>query len=1537
MEERRAASARHGQSATLLDTSGSKKGSADGLRAAAARAVAASRHRQSGSLAATAQLSTSSVSAISNPLKRRRVRDGGEEEFWSPAPSPDFQSPVVVETHTSEAAVPRRNGEATEPRRLASRAGPASGVRTAADGCRPCGLAEDAVAAGTAGEKQKRQKHRSVATHSGSSERLDDEAYEVPGRDTSAGNSDGAGTDSLLGESVSRQDAAKAADPPPAEASSLCRAAVNKSAGDTREGKRASAVSKTATRAGTPSRGHAARTGAAASEKENEALQRRRPLPSLKNLYVQLSDDEGDSPAAATGTLPLQSFPLSGNRAPAARTEEQRDAGDHAPGDAQEGFSETCGDERRGLARAYPSLLTHTEGSVSHGDSEKEFAVRSVSAAGTVLPESSCEGGPLGGTREAERQAQRTPTRRGNKATAHSKEDGDTFDDSAPGVCLAPSSGLPVLPPQEWNRGLYSHPPGFSPLAASATQHAAAFSSPFPSVPAFQSSVSPHALGARRRASTLPLDSPWHAVPAPLRKAVAECMYSFGRERARELSRLVALLGDVSHPVSPIEVVGLPGSGKSHLLLSFFGASPLAWGYVDCAAACATAGAGRLAARQAICGKLLLHLALQLRRELLAGLHTVRALAAKNKSRVETQASQKAQEAETTQHPEEGGEFEQRRDEKKETQGRQMRASARSHGTKRDDASPASSRKKVTSSTDSTGSASPRASDSTGRPLSSDVSPSLQTSSASPFASSVALESLEAELKEKKTLLDRLMRQMQSGKRSAETLAFSGSLFSAGFSANSVEQFVSLLRQLLRCSSPLTRAFSVPLVIDEAFTLAQNMPDLLHALLRLPELLGGEARLRSSPTFELDSFSPPRLRSSDAARRGNPDETQGEDPRALECFLSSEEALEDKELLVPPRNVCVILVGRSPLRPEIFEGFPQPPRVHFRAYEGSEARDILARSFQALGLPVLRLAAAQQATRPRLGAEKTQQCTDTAERGARQDIWVYGHLELLEQRTVVARGWRRKGQDDAEQIGEAEVAGVASEQARRREEREEGKDEDCVWESRLVLRRMRRRARKASKMEGLSSSTDLASETRRGGVPSTEREEQGEGAEEESLQEAREPQMVAGKRRTRSEGAGREAGHVQAASTSLDSAESTACAGEGLWSAEEVDLLLDVEVLWSHFVTLFIQAFHQSLKSDFHEQRFLCREFWGQAMNLLLLQNRDDAGISALTAAATQQAALHSSTAPFSSSASVRAASVSAASFLSRLLHPHFRAALRQPFSHFLPDLQNCQILEARHRTVWGASAQDRHTAARRLELPRLGKVLLVAAALAAYTPASRDKRHFNDCFGNVFRVARPRHAPLLQSPLLLATGAKAEALHPGTPGSPRKPGKSVAEKLEQDFLPRALPKTFSLLRWLALAECLDTAAGKRQASIGLMDAGTCQQVVALLRLGLVRPASGGGESRANGGFGLWGVLSTSSQTWGSEWTQPLGWVLGQQQFIAAHARKMDAFLGGPAGASGHAADLFNSNARLALHAPLAVVKESADSLGINLVDALVG
>ncbi|KEP63631.1 UNVERIFIED_CONTAM: hypothetical protein HHA_232970 [Hammondia hammondi] len=1530
MEERRAASARHGQSATSLDTSGSKKGNADGLRAAAARAVAASRHRNSGLLAATAQLSTSSVSAISNPLKRRRVREGGEEEFWSPAPSPDFQSPVVVEAQTYEAAVPRRNGEATEPRRLASRNGRASGVRTAADGCRPCGPAEDAVAAETAGEKQKRQKRMSVATHPRSSERLCYEAYEGPGRDTSAGNPDSAGTNSLLAESVSRQDAAKAADTP-AEASSLSRSALNKNDGDTQERKPASAVSKTASRAGTPSRGHAGRTGAAASEKENEALQERRsPLPSLKNLYVQLSDDEGDSPAAATGTRPLQSFPLSGYPAPSARTEELRDAGDKRPGDAQEGLSETCGDERRGLARTYPSLLTHAEEPVSQGDSEKGFTVRPVAAAVTAFSElPSCEGGPLGGTREAERRAQHTPARRGKKATAHSREDGDTFDASAPDVCLAPSSGLPV-PPEEWNRGLYSQPSAFSPITASATQHPAVFSSPFPSGLAFQSPAFTHALSARRRSSALPLDSPWHAVPAPLRKAVAECMYSFGRERARELSRLVALLGDVSHPVSPIEVVGLPGTGKSHLLLSFFGASSLAWGYVDCAAACATAGAGRLAARQAICGKLLLHLALQLRGELLAALHTVRALAEKNRSRLETQDSQKAQEAGETQQPEEGREWEQREDEKKEACGRQTRASARSQGMKRDGASPASSRRRAASSTEPTGSASLRASDAVGRPPSSDVSPSIQASSASPFASSVALESLVAELKEKKTLLDRLMRQMQSGKRSADTLAFSGSLFSAGFSANSVEQFVSLLRQLLRCSSPLARAFSVPLVIDEAFALAQNMPDLLHALLRLPELLGGEARLRSTSTFELGSFLPPRPRPSDAPRRGSQDETQREDPRALECLLNSEEALEDKELLVPPRNVCVILVGRSPLRPEIFEGFPQPPRVHFRAYEGGEARDILARSFKALGLPVVRLAAAQQTTRPRLGAEKTPQCADTAERGARQDNWVYGHLELLEQRTVVARV-SRKGQGDAEQ--EADGAGVTCEQARRREEREEGKDDDCVWESRLVMRRMRRRARKASKMEGLSSSRDLAAGTQRGGGPSTETEEQGEGAEQ-SLQEAREPQMISGKRRKQSEGEAREPAHLQAASTSLDSPENSACAAGGLWSAEEVDLLLDVEVLWSHFVTLFIQAFHQSLKSDFHEQRFLCREFWGQAMNLLLLQNRDEAGISALTAAATQ-AALQSSSVPFSSSASVRAASVSAASFLSRLLHPHFRAALRQPFSHFLPDLQNCQILEARHRTVWGASAQDRHTAARRLELPRLGKVLLVAAALAAYTPASRDKRHFNDCFGNVFRVSRPRHAPLLQSPLL-ATGGKAEALQPGTPGSPRKPGKSVAEKLEQDFLPRALPKTFSLLRWLALAECLDTSAEKRQASIGLMDAGTCQQVVALLRLGLVRTASGGGESRANGGFGVWSVLNTSSQTWGSEWTQPLGWVLGQQHFIAAHARKMDLF-GGPAGAGGHLADLFNSNARLALHAPLAVVKESADSLGINLADALVG
>ncbi|CBZ53494.1 conserved hypothetical protein [Neospora caninum Liverpool] len=1531
MEDRRAASSRDRQQAcAALESSSAlgngKPGVADGLRAAAARAVAASRRSKTGLVAAASHLSANAGSALLNPLKRRRVREqGGEDDFWSP--SPDFQSPVTVEAHTSEMALPRRKGETAESRRPASRDSRAPAVCTAAVDGRCTYSPAEASAPENGGGEKKRKKRLSVTMHPGSPERLYYEAYDEGDREATEAHSGTATarTGTLLASApVPGRGAAKAAGALSERLDRYQRPSSQKvESGGELEGFSSAKVKK-ASREATPSRRRTTSRGPGAdpNEKENKALQERSPLPSLKNLYVQLSDDE-ESPAAGGRTL--HTFPLSGH--PPGKTEERGD-GSEAPGKASQ--VPPCA-SARGQAPVFPSLLTHAVAGGSREDTVKN-AERPPASSVSSAPSFSGEGRPLTAAEaragESAQNTADTRSREINAATKQSEQGGADEPPEPPAVTLSVSSGLQceLTPPAGGQYGACGDPAAFAPFSASMAQEPAFTSPSLASASSFQSSFSPHALGADQlcpfspsapspRAaplSTLPLDSPWHAVPAPLRKAVAECMQAFGRERSRQLSRLVALLGDVVHPVSPIEVVGLPGTGKSHLLLSLFGASGLAWGYVDCAAACATAGAGRLAARQAICGKLLLHLALQLRRELGAALHSVHALGACARRRRESpRASEGPQEA-------------------------QERSSARPQRTK--SASPAGPTADL---------AAPVAP--------SPVSPRREPASASPFASAAALERLEAELQEKKSALDRLLRQMQSGgKRSADTLAFSGTLFSAGFSANSVEQFVSLLRQLLRCSSPLARPFSVPLVIDEAFCLAQNMPDLLHALLRLPELLGGESSLGGarSEGWGASPESPP---------------CEAASPESETDPFAPEKTLEGKELVLPPRNVCVVLVGRSPLRPEIFEGLPQPPRVHFRAYEANESRDILVRSFRSLGLPVLRLTATQQAARrPKTDCE-TRQCTDT-ELSARKKIeqWVYGLLEPVEQRTVVGVAGREG--EDGETSRAAERDAEAREQAK--EAREGLREDGYAWESRLVLRRMRRRLRDPHAPEQLDPSTAIhAAETAGAGnggeAPKDQTEKlrsatpmrrscvepsPGTELEEGSGEYEKTPYATRGGKdharlSSRSEAAVAQTCEAAACGVTVSSPGEN---GEGRGAArapEEVDLLLDVEVLWSHFVTLFIQAFHQSLKSDFHEQRFLCREFWGQAMNLLL-QDPSDAGISALAAAATQAAATQAAataSSPFSF-ASVRAASVAAASFLARLLHPHFRAALRHPFSHFLPDLQNRQILDAKRTTVWGASVQDRHTAARRLELPRLGKVLLVAAALAAYTPASRDKRHFNDCFGNVFRVARPRHAPLLQSPLL-ATGRTARG-SPAVSLSPRKSaGKSVSEKLEQDFLPRALPKTFTLLRWLALAECLGSApaAKGRQASIGMMDAGTCQQIAALLRLGLVRIATGSGnDARGSGGYGALGVLKTAAQTWGSEWTQPLGWVLGQQQFLAVHARgKSDVFMlgAGTSGAAGggYLPELFNSHARLALHAPLGVVKESADSLGINLAEALVG
>ncbi|PFH38531.1 hypothetical protein BESB_008730 [Besnoitia besnoiti] len=1528
----------------------------EAARAAVARAVAPAL-RARPSLPASARLSTSSVgSAISNPLKRRRVREQGEEDddALSSTFSSAFQSPVA-DLQASDGAASPRAGEKTKLLRPAlsgvQRAGAGGAAGTGEDDIEVCLSsgqgASDEERSGEKGlrGKKRRKKRLSVTMRPGSPERL---YYEV----------DESG--------IAAEENAPNSQPSAAMAPALAGRSASKARGGGASPR--SQGGRTAAGAGRL----AAAPSDGGADKDKPRQSSRTLLPSLQNLYVQLSDEEEEeSPSVIAHGSASHSFPLSGARRAARAAVCDGEASPRVLAAAPR--TEAIGTRERG-GRGIPQKLKGSERQAG-ARRLRDYASASASAHEAVraaLPafESPTHGGFSQASVPADEDTHASQTSCLSSLLSSVIADEAPFTSPAPACALSPSfqctslaaagAAVPVCP---------LRPSASSPSLASFS------SSPF----------DPHLSLAR--------DSPWRGVPLPLRTSVAACVRSFGRERANQLWRLVSLLGDFVHSVSPIEVVGLPGTGKSHLLLSFFGASSLAWGYVDCAAACATAGGSRLAARQAICGKLLLHLALQLRGELLAGLQTIRALqrrAAGDDARRGATAADGGPARGTEELPEAGGAA---GDRKRAQPGCASRSAKACEET-------------VPPAEDASPSAPPP--DPALSPLDSGALFAFfagtscfappNASSASPFASAAALQLLEEDLKEKRTQLDRLLRQMQSGgKKTADTLAFSGTLFSPGASANSVEQFVSLLRQVLRCSSPLARTFTVPLVIDEAFTLAQNMPDLLHAFLRLPELLGGEPSLgRPQKTAEARAT---------AASRSFRDGFCAEDDE------SSSDEEEEEALLLPPRNVSVVVVGRTPLRPEVYEGLPQPPRVHFGAYEASEARDILVRSFRWLGLPVLRLAATRQSRQQRRGASRagSEAVADRGTKEARK--WRYGPLELVEQRTVVAVV-------EAEHDAEAEAAGAATTPRRggARGETEDGESEvsggrggrssepTYVWESRLVLRRIRRRVRKR---EGAPATARTASAGQRDGLPDSAaegwREEERDLEGEEPAVSVRTDPCGAKEKEPASADSCLEAGPAkrkkEASSATLLNGEgiptrAASCSGgdelthngqhetessvvaaspsaatEAL--EEETDLLLDVETLWSHFVTLFIQSFHQSLRSDFHDQRFLCREFWGQAINLALLQNRTDAGSSALTAAATTAALNVAGRVPgspppasgaFGSFAAVKAASVAAASFLVRLLHPHFRAALRQPFSHFLPDLQNCQILDAKHVTVWGASAQNRHTAARRLELPRLGKILLVAAAIAAYTPPGRDKRHFNDCCGNIFRVARPRNAAaLVQSPFIAAAGAGTHLASAavGTTvvaaglGKGRA-GLAASEKLEQNFLPRALPKSFTLLRWLALAECLEFSVrtpgrerGRASDGIGLMDAGVCQQVASLLRLGLVRLAAGGAQEArgaSNGGYGSLGVLKSTAQIWGSEWTNALGWVFAQQQLLAAQTRgyAADLFLlgassGGGGSAGAHLTDLFNANARLALSAPIGLVKHIADRIGVNLAEALLG
>ncbi|PHJ24644.1 origin recognition complex subunit 5 [Cystoisospora suis] len=1072
-------------------------------------------------------------------------------------------------------------------------------------------------------------------------------------------------------------------------------------------------------------------------------------------------------------------------------------------------------------------------------------------------------------------------------------------------------------------------------------------------------------------------------VPPPLRRSVVSCLRHFGPERRPQLLRICSLLGDLTSPVPVIEVLGLPGTGKTSLLLSFFSSSSLAWGYVDCASsALSVAGGGRLAVRQAVCGRLLLGLAKHLRREVHAGLKSLRAA----QRRLEMTKRENDEEARTM--------GERRQDGKagRASEGKDQSVDPRAHtrvGIQNADI--------ACEDEDSAGDRESDAEDhKAARPSS--LSPPLHkqascfsSPSYSRLFSGAALASLISDLMEKKQELEKLWRSLRAGKRS-----------SACTQLSSVERFTSLLRQLLRCSSPLCRDRSVVLVIDEVSFLGQNMPDLLHALLRLPELMGGEASCHQElvddphtaklscledprPERELplvSQFFSPSLETKPGEpyletardRRGTEEATTGPsgdssrsenmpnpaitaepencanlgegqtvgDPlhvfsaRAGRTFLKGQSgdlaagaskvdktAFERELLLRPSREVCVLLVGHAPLRDEIHLGLATPPRVVFEAYNASEAASVLTREFEALGLDMLQLAAIQQKRQDRF-----LELPRRAARGPFPEVGSLSERLRLEEQV----GWT------AERL-------VRTESAMRKVEGIEavfpadstprGKR---LCTRRLVLRRVRRRLKKREGTQG------WATRTARVGGDEAEPTQAVSciGRNGPSREESELPQD--GDKTLRPEDSrGVCEGVVQ-----------TAASQTGEEIDEEDEVVLDVRLLWKHFVKHFTQTFHRYIRSDFHEQRFLCREFWGQAMSLLLLEDRGagDPALAAAVQAATKAArcraheedcsfsparpvpsrlanvekehafspvrcgSSHSVTATVTSPEAIAAASVAAISVLVKLLNPHFRVALRNPFTRFLPDLQDCQVLDRVHVTVWGAAALDRDTAARRIELPRLGKVLLVAACVAAYTPSSRDKRTFNDTFGNFFRVMRPRRAPLLQSPLIAATARSKREWNADT----------------SDIFPRALPKTFTLTRWLALAECIGGEG------LGLTRAGVNQQITTLLRLGAVRIASGSAVS-AGGGYGALGVLRLTEQSRGVEWTDPLGWVVQQQQLLgpAYKGRGADIVSGGVTARSpdGDLGDLLNPNTRLALQAPLGLVRETANSLGRRLGDLL--
>ncbi|ANQ06592.1 Uncharacterized protein PCOAH_00009430 [Plasmodium coatneyi] len=72
------------------------------------------------------------------------------------------------------------------------------------------------------------------------------------------------------------------------------------------------------------------------------------------------------------------------------------------------------------------------------------------------------------------------------------------------------------------------------------------------------------------------------AIPHDTLQAYITCLKIFGFEREVQLHRLVNLLGDLRDPISVIQVLGLPGMGKTKVVKSFVKLKNVPFAYVNC-------------------------------------------------------------------------------------------------------------------------------------------------------------------------------------------------------------------------------------------------------------------------------------------------------------------------------------------------------------------------------------------------------------------------------------------------------------------------------------------------------------------------------------------------------------------------------------------------------------------------------------------------------------------------------------------------------------------------------------------------------------------------------------------------------------------------------------------------------------------------------------------------------------------------------------------------------------------------------------------